>query len=41
MDPERGLTLIETAEGVTVEEIIMATGCEFEVSPELKPMIQV
>ncbi|XP_077283737.1 succinyl-CoA:3-ketoacid CoA transferase [Arctopsyche grandis] len=41
VDPEKGLTLTEIAEGVTVEEIIMSTGCDFEVSPELKPMQQV
>lgn len=41
VDPEKGLTLIEVAEGVTVEEIIMSTGCDFEVSPELKPMQQI
>lgn len=38
---EGGLTLVEIAEGVGVQDIITATGCEFAVSPELKPMIQV
>lgn len=32
MDPEKGLTLIEIAEGVAVEEILNATGCEFQVN---------
>lgn len=37
---DSGLTLIELAEGVTVEEIISKTGCQFQVSPNLKPMGQ-
>ncbi|XP_026470349.1 succinyl-CoA:3-ketoacid-coenzyme A transferase, mitochondrial [Ctenocephalides felis] len=41
VDAEKGLTLIEIAEGVKVEDIVVATGCEFEVSPDLKPMGQV
>ncbi|KAL9701043.1 hypothetical protein quinque_004484 [Culex quinquefasciatus] len=41
VDRERGLTLAEIADGVTVEEIITSTGCNFEVSPDLKPMGQV
>ena len=36
----RGLVLTELAEGVTVQEVVDATGCMFEVSPELKPMGQ-
>ena len=32
VDPERGLILTELADGVTVEDIIVSTGCEFEVS---------
>ena len=31
VDPERGLILTELADGVTVEDIIVSTGCEFEV----------
>lgn len=38
VDMEQGLTLIEIAEGVTVPDIIASTACDFEVSPELKPM---
>ncbi|XP_066993473.1 succinyl-CoA:3-ketoacid coenzyme A transferase 1, mitochondrial [Anabrus simplex] len=38
VDAEKGLTLVEVADGVTVPDIISSTGCDFEVSPELKPM---
>lgn len=41
VDPEKGLTLIEIAKGVEVPEIIVSTGCDFGVSPDLKPMGQV
>lgn len=41
VDKEEGLTLTEIADGVGVENIIAATGCEFGVSPDLKPMVQV
>ena len=41
VDKEEGLTLTEIADGIGVEDIIAATGCEFEVSPDLKPMVQV
>jgi len=40
VNKETGLTLVEIAEGVTVEDIIMTTACQFEVSPDLKPMGQ-
>lgn len=40
MDKEAGLTLIEVAEDVQIEDIISSTGCEFNVSPDLKPMRQ-
>uniref|UniRef100_A0A7S4N569 Succinyl-CoA:3-ketoacid-coenzyme A transferase n=1 Tax=Paramoeba aestuarina TaxID=180227 RepID=A0A7S4N569_9EUKA len=36
----KGLTLIEIAEGVTVEDIRAATSCAFTVSDNLKPMLQ-
>ncbi|KAJ6005433.1 succinyl-coa alpha-ketoacid-CoA transferase [Penicillium sp. IBT 35674x] len=36
--PTEGLTLIEHAEGVTVEEITSKTAAPFKVSPDLKPM---
>lgn len=36
VDKEDGLTLIEIAEDVSIEDIITSTGCEFEVSPDLK-----
>ncbi|KAG7299780.1 Succinyl-CoA:3-ketoacid coenzyme A transferase 1-mitochondrial [Plutella xylostella] len=38
VDPEKGLTLTELAEGVTIEDVIVSTGCEFNVAPEVKPM---
>jgi 3-oxoacid CoA-transferase len=41
VDKEAGLTLTEIADGIGVEDIIAATGCEFEVAADLKPMIQV
>ncbi|XP_019881862.2 succinyl-CoA:3-ketoacid coenzyme A transferase 1, mitochondrial [Aethina tumida] len=41
VDPEAGLTLVEIAEGVNVEDILMSTGCEFQVADDLKPMGQV
>lgn len=41
VDKEKGLTLIEIAEGVEVPEIIVSTGCDFAVSSDLKPMRQV
>lgn len=31
VDPENGLTLTEKADDVELEEIILKTGCEFEV----------
>jgi len=36
---ERGLTLKEIAEGLTVDDIKEATGCEFEVASDLKTML--
>ncbi|XP_066146602.1 succinyl-CoA:3-ketoacid coenzyme A transferase 1, mitochondrial [Euwallacea fornicatus] len=41
VDKENGLTLTEVAEGVGVEEILMTTGCNFQVAEELKPMGQI
>lgn len=41
VDKENGLTLTEIAENSTIEEIITSTGCEFEVSPDLKKMGQI
>lgn len=31
VDKEEGLTLIEVAEGVELEDVVEATGCEFKV----------
>ena len=36
----KGLTLIEIADGVTVDQVRSATGCEVNVSDNLKPMQQ-
>jgi len=33
-----GLLLTEVADGVSVQDVIEATGCEFQVADELKPM---
>lgn len=38
VDHSEGLTLIEHAEGVTVDEIKAKTEAPFKVSPDLKPM---
>lgn len=36
--PVSGIMLTEIAEGVTVEDVVKATGCKFDVSPDLKTM---
>ncbi|XP_063227759.1 succinyl-CoA:3-ketoacid coenzyme A transferase 1, mitochondrial [Bacillus rossius redtenbacheri] len=41
VDDEDGLTLVEKADDVELSEIVQTTGCEFRVSPDLKPMAQV
>ncbi|CAG9773081.1 unnamed protein product [Ceutorhynchus assimilis] len=41
VDKENGLTLIELAEGVGIEDVLMSTGCNFEVAENLKPMGQI
>jgi 3-oxoacid CoA-transferase len=38
VDQERGLTLIELADGQTVNDITASTEAQFEVSPNLRPM---
>jgi 3-oxoacid CoA-transferase len=40
VDAKKGLTLIEIANGVSVEEIKSKTGAPFAVSDSLKPMQQ-
>ncbi|CAG7836720.1 unnamed protein product, partial [Allacma fusca] len=40
VDKEEGLTLIELAEGTELVDVVNATGCSFQVSPELRPMRQ-
>lgn len=41
VDKENGLTLIEIADGVPIEDILMTTGCNFQVAENLKPMSQI
>ncbi|XP_076307187.1 succinyl-CoA:3-ketoacid CoA transferase [Tachypleus tridentatus] len=41
VDAEKGLTLMEIAEGVDVQQIVDNTACSFEVSPDLKTMGQI
>ena len=38
VDPKEGLTLIEIAENLTVDQVKAATACEFKVVDDLKPM---
>ncbi|XP_013178208.1 PREDICTED: succinyl-CoA:3-ketoacid coenzyme A transferase 1, mitochondrial [Papilio xuthus] len=38
VDKEKGLILTELAEGVTVEDIIVSTGCEFTAATKIKKM---
>ncbi|CAG9863364.1 unnamed protein product [Phyllotreta striolata] len=41
VDKENGLTLIEVAEGVGVEDVLATTGCNFQVAENLQPMKQI
>ena len=41
VNKESGLTLIEIADGVDVQDVIDNTGCSFNVSVDLKPMGQI
>lgn len=41
VDYEKGLTLIEKADEVTIEDLVQSTGCIFRVAEDLKPMQQV
>ena len=36
--PEGRITLTEIADGFSMEDVVEATGCKFDVSPNLKPM---
>lgn len=38
VDREKGLTLTELADGVSVEDILVSTGSEFNVAPKIKKM---
>lgn len=39
VDFTEGLTLIEVADGVTVDEVRSKTGADFKVADPLKPML--
>ena len=39
VDFTEGLTLIEVADGVTVDEVRAKTGAAFKVADEVKPML--
>ncbi|XP_055915321.1 succinyl-CoA:3-ketoacid-coenzyme A transferase, mitochondrial [Eupeodes corollae] len=41
VEKETGLTLIEVAEGLTVDDVIACTGAKFTVSPNVKKMGQI
>jgi len=41
VDYEKGMTLIEIAEDITIEQLVAATGATFKVADDLKPMQQV
>lgn len=41
VDKEKGLVLTEIAETEDIPSIVGATGCEFVVAPEVKPMGQI
>ncbi|CAF3856615.1 unnamed protein product [Rotaria sp. Silwood1] len=41
VDPEKGLTLIEIADGYTTDDIMKSTGCPINISDKVKPMQQV
>ncbi|XP_052775461.1 succinyl-CoA:3-ketoacid coenzyme A transferase 1, mitochondrial-like isoform X1 [Mya arenaria] len=41
VDPEQGLILTEIADGVSVQDIVENTGCEFKAAETIKPMGQV
>lgn len=39
VDPNEGLTLVELAEGVSVDEVKSKTGTPFKVADVIKPML--
>ena len=40
VDHEVGLTLVEIADGVTVQDIVESTGCEFQVEGLYSPGVR-
>lgn len=41
VSPTEGLTLVEIADDQSVKTVTEATGCQFKISADLKPMLQV
>lgn len=41
VDQEKGLTLLEIAEELTLDQLKACTGCDFKVSENLKPLQQI
>lgn len=41
VDKESGLTLIEIAEDESIEALLTNTGCEFQISPDVKRIGQI
>lgn len=41
VDKEKGLTLIEIAPDIKMEELVASTGCTFKVADDLKPIQQI
>ncbi|KAG5678519.1 hypothetical protein PVAND_008186 [Polypedilum vanderplanki] len=41
VDKEKGLTLIEIAPDVTMEQLVASTGCSFKIADEIIPMKQI
>lgn len=39
--PEQGLTLIEVAEGIEMQELVASTGCIFKIADDVKVMQQI
>jgi 3-oxoacid CoA-transferase len=41
VDKEKGLTLLEIAEELTLDQLKECTGCDFKVSENIKPLQQI
>jgi 3-oxoacid CoA-transferase len=40
IDKMKGMTMVEIAEGLTIDDVVEATGCRLIISPNLKTMPQ-